>query len=189
MNIIMVHGIWDTGAIYRPMAAHLTHEGHRCLHPDMDPANGREGLADLAVKLRATIEAAIGQDSPLAVVGFSMGALIARYYLQRLGGAARTSHFFSISGPHHGTLTAHIWPGKAARDMRFGSKLLIELNRDVSALSPIEVHCYRTPYDLLVLPSRSSHLEWATNHTVCARFHHHMVVQPRIFKHIAEVLG
>jgi triacylglycerol lipase len=189
MDIVMLHGIWDTGAIFRPMAEHLTRQGHRCHCPDMEPANGAQGLVDLAVKLRAMINTETGPEAPLAVVGFSMGALIARYYLQRLGGANRTSHFFSISGPHHGTRTAHLYPGKAARDMRFDSDFLEALNGDVSAYREIEVHSYRTPFDLLVIPSRSSQLDWATNHTVPALFHHRMVVQPRILKHIAGVLG
>jgi triacylglycerol lipase len=188
MDILMLHGIWDTGAIFRRMAEHLAREGHRCHRPDMDPANGAHGLADLAMKIRHAIDADIGPDAPLAVVGFSMGALIARYYLQALGGAMRTSHFFSISGPHHGTLTAHVCPGKAARDMRLGSDFLKELNRDLTAYRTVEVHSYRTPFDLLVLPSRSSQLDWATNHTVPALFHHRMVVQLRIFGHIAEIL-
>jgi triacylglycerol lipase len=139
MDIVMVHGIWDTGAIYRRMAQHLIGEGHRCLRPDLKPANGTLGLKDLAEKLRATIDAEMGPTGPLAVIGFSMGAVIARHYLQSLGGAGRTSHFFSISGPHHGTLTAYLYPGKAARDMRYNSQLLKTLNSDPSSLERIEV--------------------------------------------------
>lgn len=188
MDIVMVHGIWDTGAIYRRMAGYLGHEGHRCLCPDMNPANGAHGLKDLAMQLRDTIDAEFGTDSPLAMVGFSMGAIITRHYLQALGGAVRTSHFFSISGPHKGTLTAHLYPGKAARDMRFGSALLNELNRNIATLEGIEAHSYRTPFDLLIVPSVSSRVDWASNHTIPAMFHHRMIVQKRIFEHIAEVL-
>lgn len=189
MNIVMVHGIWDTGAIYRRMAEHLSRAGHSCHSPDMEPANGSSGIDDLSQKLRRYIDAHIGESVPLAIVGFSMGSIVARNYLQTHGGAARTSHFFSISGPHHGTLTAHCWPGKASRDMRFDSDLLKRLNNDLSALKNIEVHSYRTPYDLLIMPSKSSHLDWAENHTVPTAFHHRMVVQRKILEHIADVLA
>jgi len=188
MKIVMVHGIWETGAIYRRMAAHLSQLGHTCLHPDLQPANGAHGLRDLAEKLRDIIDQQFGRDEPIALVGFSMGTLISRIYLQTLGGAQRTTHFFTISGPHRGTLNAHLWPGKAARDMRYGSKLLTELNHDLRAFENIEVHSYRTPYDLFILPARSSHLDWAENHLIRAVFHHRMVVQPQIFEHIAARL-
>ena len=189
MNIVMVHGIWDTGAIYRRMAEHLSQEGHVCYHPDMTPANGSYGLNDLSEKLRAGIDQKFGDDPPLAVIGFSMGSLVARNYLQTLGGARRTTHFFSISGPHQGTLTAHLWRGKASRDMRFGSDFLSKLNSNLAAFENIKAHSYRTPYDLLIVPSKSSHLDWAENHKVHAAFHHRMVVQTKIFDHITQVLA
>lgn len=188
MNVVMVHGIWDTGRIYRRMAAYLSEEGHSCHTPDLKPANAANGLGELAEQLDQYVNQHIGPDEPIAVVGFSMGSIIARQYIQKLGAAERTRFFFTISGPHEGTLTAHAWLGKAARDMRFGSEFLNNLNKDLSAFEKIEVHSYRTPYDLLVIPSGSSHLEWAENHIIQEPFHHRMVVQEKLFAHIAERL-
>lgn len=190
MNIIMVHGIWDTGSVYHRMATYLRRQGHTCLHPDMDPKNGANGLRDLAEKLKVLIDQNFGTDEPIVIIGFSMGTIISREYMQQLGGAARTTHFFSISGPHRGTLTAHLWLGKAARDMRFGSKLLTELNKDFSVFEGITVHSYRTPLDLLILPSISSKLHWAVeNHTIPALYHHQMVAHKKVIQHIAAVLS
>ena len=189
MEIIMVHGIWDKGTVYRRMAHSLTEQGHNCHHPDLEPANGAHGLADLAEKLKAYIDQTIGSEVPFALIGFSMGTVISRYYLQVLGGASRVSHFFSISGPLRGTLTAHFWPGKASRDMRFRSKLLQTLNADTSALEHTTIHSYRTPFDLLIIPARSSHWEIADdNHIVPALFHHRMLIHPKVHQHIAETL-
>ena len=188
MNILMAHGIWDTGAIFRRMANHLEACGHRCYRPDMKPANGSRGLEDLALKMRQYIDAEFADGAPFAIVGFSMGSLVARHYLQRLGGSKRVSHFFSISGPHHGTLCAQVFPGKAARDMRFRSNFLQALNQDVTALDSVNCHSYRTPFDLMILPSRSSEVVWAKNHRIPAAFHHRMVVQQGVFAHIASIL-
>jgi triacylglycerol lipase len=189
MEIIMVHGIWDRGRVYRRMANYLSEQGHHCHMPDLEPANGKHGLADLAEKLKEYIDQTIGCDCHFVLIGFSMGAVISRYYLQRLGGASRVSHFFSISGPQHGTLTAHFWPGKAGRDMRFNSALLKQLNADNSALKNTIIHSYRTPFDLLIIPARSSHWEIAEeNHIVPALLHHQMISNPKVLQHIAEVL-
>ena len=43
----------------------------------------------------------------LDIVGFSMGALASRHYIQRGAGKQRVRRFVSISGPHAGTLTAY----------------------------------------------------------------------------------
>jgi len=189
MEIIMVHGIWDKGTVYRRMADFLGEQGHNCHYPNLEPANGAHGLADLAEKLKVYIDQTIGSDVPFALIGFSMGTLISRYYLQVLGGASRVSHFFSISGPLHGTLTAHLWPGKASRDMRFRSQLLQQLNADTSALAHTTIHSYRTPFDLLIIPTRSSHWEIAAdNHIVPALFHHRMLIHGKVYRHIAETL-
>jgi len=188
MHLLMAHGIWDRGSIFRRMADYLEARGHRCYCPDMIPANGSKGLEDLAVKMRAFIEAEIPEKTALALVGFSMGSLVARHYLQHLGGAERVSYFFSIAGPHHGTLCAHLYPGKAARDMRFGSPFLRALNEDLCKLDGIECHSYWTPFDLMILPCRSSRVSWARNHRIPAAFHHRMVVQQAVFEHMANVL-
>ena len=185
----MVHGIWDKGRVFRRMAQFLTEQGHHCHYPDLEPANGANGLADLAEKLKVYINQTIGPDASFALIGFSMGTVISRYYLQILGGAPRVSHFFSISGPLRGTLTAHFWPGKASRDMRFRSKLLQTLNADTSALEHTTIHSYRTPFDLLIIPARSSHWEIADdNHIVLSTFHHGMLTHPKVHTHIAATL-
>ncbi len=188
MKLVMVHGIWDRGSVYRRMDHFLTERGHQCFRPDLIPANGAHGLRDLAEKLKQYIDTHIAAEESIGLIGFSMGSLVAREYLQHLGGATRSSHFFTLSGPHQGTLMAHLWMGKAARDMRFRSKFLQKLNHDIRSLEHMEVHSYRTPFDLLIMPSKSSHLKWANNHTVTALFHHRMLTQEKIFAHIADVL-
>lgn len=45
---------------------------------------------------------------PLAIVGHSMGGLIARYYVKRLGGDARVCTVVTLGTPHHGTAPAYV---------------------------------------------------------------------------------
>ena len=185
----MVHGLWHTGRAYRPMAHYLRQQGHHCHCPDLKPANGKHGLIDLAEKLKTYIDHTLGPRRPFALIAFSMGTVIARYYLQALGGAARVQHFFTISGPLRGTLTAYLWPGKACRDMRFKSALLQQLNADLSAYQHIAIHSYRTPFDLLIIPARSSHWDIAKDNLIIpASLHHRMLVHPKLHQHIAATL-
>jgi triacylglycerol lipase len=188
MDIVLLHGIWDTGRIFNRLAGHLEARGHRCFCPDMPHANAAGGIAPLARLMADRIEREFAPRAPFALIGFSLGTIVARCFLQECGGAARVSHFFSISGPHRGTLCAHLWPGKAARDLRFGSRLLNRLNADLSPLEALQATSYHTPWDLLIVPSSSSIVPWADNVQMPALFHHRMVVQDELITHIAAQL-
>ncbi|ADE53273.1 esterase/lipase family protein [Coraliomargarita akajimensis] len=189
MQVVFVHGIWDSGRVWRRMSTALTEAGHQCYCPDLVPANGANGLADLAHKLDSYITEQTDSEQPLVLVAFSMGTVIARYYLQELGGHQRCTHFFSISGPHRGTLMAHFWLGKAARDMRFGSRYLKRLAAGKSKLEQLTIHNYRTPFDLMIVPSQSNNWGLGQSHLVPALFHAWMLKHPRIPEHIASVLA
>lgn len=155
MNIVLVHGIFDNGGLFRPLVQALEREGHRCWVPALKPADGRTGIPDLAHKLKAYINHHLAPDAALAIVGFSMGCIVARYYLQILGGAARTQVFFAISGPHSGTLMAYAYPGQGARDLRPDSPLLRMLKQTEGGLSQVGVFAYWTSRDLMILPATS----------------------------------
>lgn len=188
MHLVFVHGIWDSNRVWRRMVNHLEPSGHECHYPSLIPANAEHGLIDLAEKLHAFVETKVPADKPIAVIAFSMGTVIARYYLQELGGAARTTHLFSIAGPQRGTLTAHFWLGKGSRDMRFGSAYLKQLDAGKDRLTHLIAHNYRTPYDLMVFPSTSNNWGHGEEHIVHCPWHAHMLKHPYIPQHIRTVL-
>ncbi|WP_030233529.1 MULTISPECIES: esterase/lipase family protein [unclassified Streptomyces] len=64
------------------------------------------------------------------VVGHSLGGLIARYYVQRLGGDARVRTLVTLGTPHSGTRVAPLADAHPiVRQMRPGSPVLEELTR------------------------------------------------------------
>ena len=63
-----------------------------------------------AQRLAGHIEAAFGCSEPIDILGFSMGGVIARTWIQLMGGHARTRRFLSLGSPQQGTLTAQPWP-------------------------------------------------------------------------------
>ena len=142
MNIVLVHGIFDNGAIFRRLVDALARAGLRCWVPALKPADGRTGIRDLAAKLHAYIDRHLGADAELALIGFSMGCIVSRHYLQVLGGVRRTKAFFAISGPHEGTLTAYLYPGQGAKDLRPGSPLLQGLKQTEDRLDAISLFTY-----------------------------------------------
>jgi len=102
--VLLVHGIWKSGASFHRMARALTARGLDAHTLDLKPNDGSAPLEDLAAQIAAF--AADRFPGPFDLVGFSMGGVVSRYYLQRLGGAERVRRFVTIPSPHHGTMTA-----------------------------------------------------------------------------------
>src|SRR5687768_2051750 len=87
--LLCVHGIWDTGAVFDRMAELLRGQGWPEIQAlDLSPNDGSADIPALAAQVdqaAAGLLARTGQ-ARLDVIGFSMGALVCRYFLQRLGG-------------------------------------------------------------------------------------------------------
>lgn len=162
-HVVLVHGFMDTGSVFKSLQRQLENKGHRCIAPNLIPRDARHGIEALADSLRVEIDTQIPRHQSFSIVGFSMGGLVARHYLQELGGAKRCQRLITISSPHRGTLTAWLHPGKGAQQMRPGSHFLNKLQTTESELGDIPVFSYRTPLDLMILPSRSSEWQRATN--------------------------
>ncbi len=187
MNIVLVHGFLDTGRVFRRLSQRLTDAGHMCSAPTLRPIDGRHGLPDLAAKLARHIQTTIEPGEPFALVGFSMGAIVARYYLQHLDGAKTAQALFAISGPHRGAWSAYLYPGLGTRQLRPGSEFLRSLDESAQVLSGLPVYCYWTPVDLMVPAGRST-LEFAVGRRILTPLHSLMPRSRRIAEHIAAEL-
>jgi triacylglycerol lipase len=187
-----VHGIWDTAKVMGPLKAGLERRGIERVHAiDLAPRGGRAPIAELGKLVASEAEALAAREGAarVDVVGFSMGALVARWYVQRGGGKERVRRFVSISGPHRGTLNAYALPFTAVRDMRPNSALLRDLASDVDPFGPVEVHCVYTPFDLMILPSKSSVLPGARSvRAIGVAIHGLMIFDRRVQDHVADVL-
>src|SRR3989338_230699 len=188
MNIILVHGIFDNGKLFKYMVRFLKAAGHACHVPSLKPADARNGIADLAEKLAECVNASIGENEKFVLIGFSMGCLVSRYYLQELNGFDWCLAFHAISGPHKGSRLAHFYVGKGAIEMRPGSDFLQKLKAGESRLAKIPLYAYRTPFDLMILPSTSSHWETAQNHVTKAVAHRLMLRDRFVCNHIKQSL-
>jgi triacylglycerol lipase len=189
MNVVMVHGFWDTGRLFGALARTLEAEGHRCHTPTLHPRDGRLGIPDLAAKLALYVDGNVERGGPAAFVGFSMGALVVRHHLQELGGARFARAFFSIAGPHDGSYAAYLYPGLGTLQMRPGSALIKRLGDGSDGLAGMPVFTYRTPFDLMVFPARSSRMANATEVVVWCPFHALMPSDPTVIAHIAGELA
>jgi triacylglycerol esterase/lipase EstA (alpha/beta hydrolase family) len=61
------------------------------------------------------------------IIAHSMGGVVARYFVERLGGAARLGRLITIASPHKGTLMGRYGLVAGARDLVADSELMEEL--------------------------------------------------------------
>lgn len=188
MTVILVDGIWGQGAAFKPLCAQLAAQGYACLVPVLQPTNAIHGVADLAGKLKRFIDSHVEPEEPLAIVGFSLGCIVTRFYLQQLGGHRRTKAFFALSGPHRGTWTAYGYIGQGARDLRPGSALLRLLESSSACLAGIALHAYWTPFDLMIMPATSAHWNAATNLRIPTLLHRFVPRDRRVQRDILRQL-
>ncbi|MET1256123.1 alpha/beta fold hydrolase [Aliikangiella maris] len=189
MKIVLVHGIFNRGAIFFWLKKYLKQAGFNCFSPSLRPCDGRYGIDYTAEQLADKIQSFVPGDEKFCLIGFSMGAVVARYYLQNLGGYHRVTHFFSIAGPHHGSYWAYLpYPSKGVRQLRPGSDFLSQLAANQSILKKVKVYSYWTPFDLSILPSNSSIWSIANNQKVNAWSHFSIIFNRAVKQHILTEL-
>jgi len=188
-KVVLVHGIYDTARKMQRLAAYLQAEGYQTFTPGLTPSNGKMGLDQLALQLRDYIDAQIGKTEPFSLVGFSMGGIISRYYVQRLGGIDRVTHFITISAPNHGTAIAWLQTRAGVAQMRIGSPFLRSLNADASMLEKSRYASIWTPLDLMIIPASSSKLPVGSNYLVFSVAHPLVVSQGSTLRLVARLLG
>src|SRR5262249_46604110 len=150
--------IWKDRSAFRRMGRHLEKQGFS-VHPiDLVPNDGSAGIDELAGQVKTFIDTSFPDGSPIDLLGFSMGGVVSRYYVQRLGGIERVRRFITISSPHHGTHWARARDLPGYLHMRPDSPLLADLNRDVDMLSRLNFTSMWTPLDLMIVPPQSSRL-------------------------------
>lgn len=152
---MLVHGLLDTPAVFNGLKRELAGRRQPLLIPGLPLRLGCTPIAEAAELLGSHIEAAFGPEQPIDLLGFSIGGVIARYWIQRLAGHRRTRRFISVGSPQQGTLTAQPWPSQLFRgidDLRWDSGLLEQLNGNLDSLRPVECHSFYSALDLVVLP-------------------------------------
>ena len=123
--ILLVHGIVDNHSIFTVMEHALRRRGFRTLSA-YDYGLLTRDIVEAAELLGEEIEkvAANTGYERIHVIGHSLGGLIARYYVQRLGGDDRVHTLVTIGTPHQGTQLAYAAP-------------LVPLVRQLTPLSPV----------------------------------------------------
>lgn len=186
--VVLVHGIFDTPAIFNRFADGLRKCGFQPLAVSLVPSDGSVGLDELAVQLDASLRTQLRSDEQFDMVGFSMGGLVSRYFVQRLGGMDRVTRLITISAPHRGTYTGYAMANRGSKQMRPGSDFLRSLNQDACELLRVRFVSIWTPFDLMIIPAESSRLGVGEEFRVAVALHPWMLRSRRCLELVVKLL-
>ena len=191
--LVLVHGLWDTPRLFRRLEAELH---GRCddislFAPHLPHRLGATPLRQLAARLADLIEARFGRDTPLDLLGFSMGGLIGRLWLQEHGGYRRCRRFLCVGSPQRGTLAAQLVPHAllaGIAEMKLGSPLLRELDREAALLEGIDCHSLFCPTELTVFPGWRAVLPVGRRWALPVATHRQLISHPLALAALADLV-
>lgn len=67
------------------------------------PYDWRQDIRTSAAQLGQLVES-LSKDQPVIIIGHSLGTMVTRYYVERLGGDKRVERVILMGGPHRGTV-------------------------------------------------------------------------------------
>ena len=185
--VVLVHGIFSSGDDMERLARHLRSQAREVFQPTLTPNGGHARIEDLAAQLADFVDQKIGARR-FDLIGFSMGGLISRHYLQRLGGIGKIGRFITMATPHHGTHMARFGNLPGWVQMRPGSEFLRDLARDADVLRGLPFTSFYTPLDTIIVPARSSEMPQARNVRIWAATHPSFILERRRIRAVAAAL-
>ena len=190
--LVLVHGLWDTPRVFRRLEDQLRGRRDPLLVPHLPHGLGHRPILELADQLGQAVQQRFGADRPLDVLGFSMGGVIGRTWIQLLGGHRRVRRLISVGSPHQGSLLAYPWPRRwlaSIADLRPNSGLLRQLNANLAPLETVDCCSFWCLTDHMVIPSWSGVLPVGPRRQLPVVTHPQLISHPAALNRIvAELL-
>ena len=156
--ILLVHGMVDNRSIFTLLRRSLRRRGfHRVVTLNYSPLTRDVRLAATGLATRVEQLCERTGFERIHLIGHSMGGLIARYYVQRLGGDERVHTLVTLGTPHGGTKAAQLVPHRLARQLCPGSDLIQELAEPAPGCRTRMLAVW-SDLDQMIVPKRNARL-------------------------------
>jgi pimeloyl-ACP methyl ester carboxylesterase len=132
-----------------PVAAYLRWRGFRQILAFN--YHSSEGVERGAIALRDYLRRHV-RGGRIDLVCHSLGGLVARVYVQELGGARRVDHCITLGTPHYGTYNSYWVASRVGRELRPDSPLLARLEASRYKAAQVRFLSVVAGSDNLVVP-------------------------------------
>jgi pimeloyl-ACP methyl ester carboxylesterase len=148
-TVVLIHGYLSNRSTLLPLAGYLRWRGFTQVL-SFNYASS-EGVERGAIALRDYLRRHV-RGGRIDLVCHSLGGLVARVYLQALGGARRVDHCITLGTPHQGTYNSYWLASRVGRELRPDSGLLARLKSSRPAAERVRFLSVVAGSDNLVVP-------------------------------------
>ena len=183
-TVVLVHGYLANRSTLLPLASYLRWRG---LGPVLSfNYRSSEGVERGALALRDDLRRHV-RGGRIDLVCHSLGGLVARVYLQDLGGARRVDRCITLGTPHRGTYNAYWVASRVGAELRPDSKLLQRLASSAArSIDGVSFLSIVAGSDNLVIPRVFARFEDEVH--VPDLGHLGILFSPRVFRLVAARL-
>ncbi|WP_237067672.1 esterase/lipase family protein [Microbulbifer guangxiensis] len=186
--VLLVPGIFDRGRSMHRMQAALADEGFAAHYIHLHYNSAWYGLKYLSRQLEQRVEELVPPGHSFALVGFSMGGIVSRHFMQARSGLPRVHKYISMASPHRGSLWANLLPYPGGRQLKIGSPLLEQMNTELECLASTAPVSIWTPFDATILPHSSAILPLGSSHEVPVKLHRWVPLDARVISIVTNEL-
>lgn len=182
-TVVLVHGYLANRSALWPLAGYLRWRGFRqILSFDY---RSTQGIERGAIALREHLRRHV-RGGRIDLVCHSLGGLVARAYLQELGGARRVDHCITLGTPHRGTYSSYWVASRVGRELRPDSPFLARLEASRHGAHRVRFLSIVAGSDNLVVPRVFAAHE--DEMRIADVGHVGLLFSPRVFRIVADRL-
>jgi len=183
-TVVFVHGLAANRAGFLPMQGYLRLHGHAPHYAFNYRSSG--SIERIALRLKREIDAHV-RGGRIDLVAHSLGGLVARFYLQQLGGARRVDRLITLGTPHLGTHSANFIPAALVRQLLPEAPFIQHLN-SLPAPDGVDVTSIIAGRDLLVQPVDAARCPFGRERHFPELGHLELLFRPEVFAAVEAAL-
>lgn len=187
--ILFLHGVFHNPATFAWLKQKLAWAGWRRFG-ELNLWSSLRPIPENAHRIHDSVEALCRahEAEEVDIVAHSMGGILARYYVQLLGGHARVRHLITLATPHQGTRLSRFSLFPQLRELSPGSETLARLN-----LRPLPERTLGVSVsgelDVLMQPRGCDHWPGARNFRLAGVGHAGLLFSKRVAQILISHLG
>jgi triacylglycerol lipase len=185
--VVFVHGFMAAGPVFDPMRSRVEEAtGLPTLDFTYSPFGSFPRAAE---RLASCIEQTVAPGVRISLVGHSLKGLLARWYVQEMGGGARVDRLVTLATPHRGTPAARAVPLPLLQAARSDGPVIRQLERSAAALEALPHVAVAAGEDRVVPPHSAAGAPHARVEWLAGVGHNELLYDARAHRIVSEAVG